>query len=93
MAVKLAFIGLIPDADPTKHRCVMETTKYHLFIVMVQNQEQAIEACKKLANEEGIDQITFCPGYTYEAVGEIAKTVGGNVAIAVARRDGPSERL
>ena len=93
MAVKLAFMGLVPDADPTKHRCVIETPKYHLFVVMVQNQEQAIEMCKTLANEEGIDQITLCPGYTYEDVGEIARVVGENIAIAVARRDGPSERI
>ena len=93
MAVKLAFIGLVPDADYEKHRCLIKTPQYHFSIVMVENQKRAIEVCKTLASEDGVDQITFCPGFTYVDVGEISKVIGDGVAIAVARRDGISERI
>jgi hypothetical protein len=93
MAVKLAFLGRVPGAEPTKHRCVIETPYYMLFAVMVKDQEQAIEACKTLVNEEGIDQITLCPAFTHRDVGEIAGVVGENIAVAVARRDGRSNEI
>ena len=92
MAVKLAFIGRVPDADPEKHRCVIETPVYQLYVVMVENQRQAIEVCETLASKEGVDQITLCPAFTHRDVGEIAEVVGKNVAVATARRDGPGDR-
>lgn len=93
MAVKLAFLGRVPDADPEKHRCVIETPAYQLYVVMVENQRQAIEVCKTLASKKGVDQITLCPAFTHRDVGEIADVVGENIAIAVARRDSPSNRI
>ncbi|MDH5783712.1 MAG: DUF6506 family protein, partial [Candidatus Bathyarchaeota archaeon] len=57
------------------------------------NQYQAVEACKKLVKEEGIHSILLCPGFTHRNVAEIAEAVGKNVAVAVARGDGPSNRV
>ena len=84
---------LLPDAEPVKHRCVIETSKYKLFAVVVKDQVQAVEECKKCVKEEGIHSVRLCPGFTHRNVAEIAKAVGGNVSVAVARGDGPSSRV
>ncbi|MCK4402309.1 MAG: hypothetical protein KAV98_00820 [Dehalococcoidia bacterium] len=93
MAFKAAFLAHAPDAEPERHRCVIETSKYKLFVVLVRNQEQAIEVCQKLVKEEGIHSIILCPGFTHRDVAGIAEAVGENVGVAVARGDGPSSRV
>lgn len=67
MAFKAAFLAHAPDAEPERHRCVIETSKYKLFVVLVRNQEQAIEVCQKLVKEEGVHSILLCPGFTHSA--------------------------
>ena len=93
MAFKALFLAHAPDAEPEKHRCVIETSKYKLFVVLVKDQYQAVEVCKKLVKEEGIHSILLCPGFTHRNVAEIAEAVGENVAVSVARGDGPSNRV
>ena len=94
MVFKVLFLAHAPDAEPEKHRSVIETPKhYKLFIVVVKNQKQAIEVCKKVVKEEGIQSILLCPGFTHRDVAEISEAVGENVGIFVARGDGPSNRI
>ena len=93
MAFKVAFLAHTPDAEPEKHRCMIETSKYKLFVVLVKEQEQAVEVCKKLVKEEDIHSILLCPGFTHRNVAEIAEAVGENVGVTIARGDGPSNRL
>jgi len=93
MAFKSAFIAHAPDADSKKHRCVIETSKYKLFVVVVQNQREAVQVCQNLVREEGIHSILLCPGFTHENVAEIAEAVGGNAGVFVARGDGPSSQI
>ncbi|GAI32479.1 unnamed protein product, partial [marine sediment metagenome] len=93
MAFKSLFLAHTPDAEPEKHRYVIETSKYKLFTVLVRDQNQAVEVCKNLVRGEGIHSIILCPGFTHRAIAEIAETVGENVAVAVARGDGPSSRV
>ena len=93
MAFNVAFLAHVPDAEAEKHRWLLETSKYKLFVVLVKDQDQAVEACKKLVKEEGIHSILLCPGFTHRDVAEIAEAVGGKVAVAVARGDGPSNMI
>jgi len=94
MVFKALFLSHAPDAEPDKHRCVIETPKYYkLFVVVVKDQEQAIEVCKKVVKEEGIHAILLCPGFTHRDVAEISEMVGENVGVFVARGDGPSNRI
>ena len=93
MAFRVAFLAHASDAEPEKHWCVIETFKYKLFVVVVKDQDQAVEMCKKLVEEEGIHSILLCPGFTHRDVAEIAEAAGENVAVAVARGDGPSNRV
>ena len=93
MAFKVAIVSHAPDADAEKHRCVIETGKYKLFVVIARDQDGAVEACKKLAKDEGIHSICLCPGFTHKDVAQIAAAVGENVGVTVARGDGPSNRI
>ncbi len=93
MAFKAVFLAHTPDAEPEKHRCVIETSKYKLFVVLVKDQDGAVEVCQKLVKDEGIHSILLCPGFTHRNVAQIAEAVGENVAVAVARGDGPSSRV
>jgi len=93
MAFKAVFLAHAPDAEPEKHRAVIETSKYKLFVVVVKDQGQAVKVCRKLVKEEGIHSILLCPGFAHRNVAEIVEAVGKNVAVAVARGDGPSSRV
>ncbi len=93
MAFNVVFLAHAPDAEPEKHRCMIETSKYKLFSVVVRDQVQAVEECKKLVKEEGIHSVLLYPGFTHRNVAEITEAVGGNVSVAVARGDGPSSRV
>jgi len=93
VAFKVAFLAHAPDADSEKHRCVIDTGKYRLFVVVVKSQKEAVEVCRKLVREEGIHSILLCPGFTHRDVAEIAEAVGKNVGVFVARGDGPSHRI
>ena len=83
MAFKVAFLAHAPDADSEKHRCVIDTGRYRLFVAVVKSQKEAVEVCRKLVREEGIHSILLCPGFTHKDVAEIAE----------ARGDGPSHRI
>ena len=80
-------------AEPDEHRCVVETTKYKLFVVLVKDQDQTVEVCKELVKEEGIPSILLCPGYTHRDIAKISEAVGTNVGVFVARGDGTSSRV
>lgn len=90
MAFKVVFLVHAPDAEPEKHKCVIETSTYKLFVVAVKSQDQAVEVCKKLAKEEGVQSILLCPRFTHTDVAEISEAIGENVGVFVARGDGPS---
>ncbi len=93
MSFKVLFLAHTPDAEPEKHRCVIETPKYKLFVILVRNQSQALKVCKKFAEEEGIHSILLCPGFTHKDIAEISEAVGENVGVSVARGDGSSNRI
>jgi hypothetical protein len=93
MAFKALFMAHVPDADPERDNCILETEKYKLYVRLVKGQNQALQVCRKLVKEEGIEAIMLCPGFTYKDIAEILEVVGPNVAITAARGDGPSNRI
>ena len=93
MAFNAALVAHAPDAEPEKHRCTIETSKYRLSVVVVRDQKQAVEACQRLVREDGVQSIMLCPGFTHGDVAEIAKAVGDGAGVFVARGDGPSARV
>lgn len=93
MNFKALFLAHTPDAESEKHRCVVETPKYKLFVVLVRNQSQALEVSKNFVKEEGIHSILLCPGFTNKDIAEISEIAGENVGVFVARGDGPSNKI
>jgi len=93
MAFKVLVISHVPDADPVKHRAVLETPKYKLYVNFVKNQAEALEVCKTLVKKEGIHSIILCPGFTHKDIAEISEAAGKDVGVSVARGDGPSNRI
>lgn len=92
MAFKVLSLAHAPDADKEKHRSAIDTGMYRLFTVVVRNQAEAVEVRREFVEGEDIDSILLCPGFGHGSVAEIAQAVGDNVAVSVARGDGPSSR-
>ncbi|MFO7741793.1 MAG: DUF6506 family protein [Anaerolineae bacterium] len=93
MSFNVLFMAHAPDADRDRHRSEIDTGKLRLVSVIVQNQEEALGVAKEVFREENIDSILLCPGFTHSAVAEIFDALDGQVAVAVARSDGPSSRI
>ena len=93
MAFKALFLAHAPDADKEKHRSAIAMGMYQLFTVVVRNRAEAIEVCRDFVEKKSIDAVLLCPGFTHSDVAEIVKAVGKNVAVSVARGDGPSGKI
>jgi hypothetical protein len=93
MSFNVLFVAHAPDADKNKHRSEIDTGKYRLFSVVVRDQAEAVEVATAFAEERDIDTILLCPGFTHADVAEIHRSLGGRVGVAVARGDGPSNRI
>jgi len=93
MTFNTLFLAHTPDADPEKHKCLIETSMYKFHAVLVKDQHQALEVSKKYVEEKDIHSILLCPGFTHKDIGELSQAVGPNVSICVARGDGPSGRV
>ncbi len=93
MAFRVLVLAHAPDADKQIHQSAIDTGMYQLYTVVVKNQEEAVEVSADFAESKQIDSILLCPGFKHSDVAEIAQRVGKNVAVAVARVDGPSSRV
>ncbi len=93
MAFKAVFLAHASDAEPERDRSLIETSVYKLFTVVVKNQAQAVEECKKLVKDEGIHSVLLCPGFSEKNVAEITEAVGENVGVAVARGNSPGRSV
>ncbi|MEM3357292.1 MAG: DUF6506 family protein [Candidatus Bathyarchaeia archaeon] len=90
---KTAYLAHVPDADPIKHRCVIETPLYELTSVLVKNDDEAVDVCKELALKKGVRAFVLCPGFTHKAVARILDALGDGVSVNVARGDAPSNNV
>jgi hypothetical protein len=93
MAFKAALIAHAPDADPEKHRTVIDTGKYKLYVTVVKDQAQALVEAKRLVADEGVSSILLCPGFTNTDIAALDVAVGEGCGISVARGDAPSNRI
>ena len=93
MPFKVVFLAHASDAEPERDRSLIETSTYKLFSVVVKDQAQAVQECKKLVKEEGIHSVLLCPGFSNKNVAEITEAVGEGVGVAVARGDSPGRRV
>ncbi len=93
MSFDVLFIAHAPDADKNKHRSEINTGKYRLLSVVVRDQAEAVEVAREYVENQPIDTILLCPGFTHANVAEINTALGGRIGVAVARGDGPSNKI
>lgn len=93
MTFNVLFMAHAPDADWQRHKSYIDTGSYHLYIVLVRDQAEALSAAKAWVAEHAIQSILLCPGFTHGDVAEIFQSLGGKVGVAVARGDGPSSQI
>jgi hypothetical protein len=93
MSFKALFIAHAPDADPEKHHSLIETGKYKLYTYIVKSQDEAIRVSRKLYEEDKIESVLLCPGFTHRDVAEIFEALDRKVAVCVSRGDGPSSMI
>lgn len=93
MTFKVLFMAHSPDADPNYHRSVIDTGKFKLWSVVVQDQSEALAVAKSMDAENQIDSILLCPGFTHRDVAEIFTAFDGKVGVSVARGDGLSNKI
>ena len=86
---------MAPDGDPKMHKASVKSPMLELTTVVFEmmNFDQAVNVCKDLVQNEEIQFLILCPGFTHEAVGMIANAVGEGVAVNVARGDIPSTTI
>ncbi len=93
MTFNVLFIAHAPDAEYKIHRSVIDTGRYKLYSIVVRTQEEAVQVSKDYLQNESIDAIILCPGFTHGDVAEIFEAVEGKASVNVARGDGPSSRI
>jgi hypothetical protein len=84
MSLKAAFIFIAPEADPKKHRAVVETPIVTLTVVGVPTYDAAVDAAKSLV-EEGNVALELCGGFGIEGTAAVKAAVKGGAAVGVVR--------
>ncbi len=84
--LKAAFIFIAPEADPSKHRAVVDTPVVQLIVVGVKSYDEACKVAKELINE-GVKAIELCGGFGHIGVAKIVEAVEGKAAVGVVRFD------
>lgn len=92
MVFKAGFVVMAPDGDPQRDRATIKTQKCKQILVVTKlfDFDLAARVCKDLVQNEGVQSLILCPGFTHEGVTTVAKAVGDGVPITVARGDVPS---
>jgi len=84
--LKAAFMFIAPEADPSKHRAVVDTPVVQLIVVGVKSYDEACKVAKELINE-GVKAIELCGGFGHIGVAKIVEAIEGKAAVGVVRFD------
>lgn len=84
MPLKAAFVFIAPDANPAKHRAVVETPVVSLTVVGVDSYQNAAKVSKQLV-DEGIVAIELCGGFGIEGTAAVKAAVKNRAEVGVVR--------
>lgn len=84
--LKAAFIFVAPEADPDKHRAIVDTPAVELVVVGVKNYDEACKVAKELV-ENGVKAIELCGGFGHLGVAKVAEAVADKAVVGVVRFD------
>ena len=84
---QLAFMYMVPDADPGEHRVTMTKSAFiDLIVVGVKDYQQATEVAQELCNQ-GVAAIELCAGFGHVGVAKVAQAVGDKATVGAVRFD------
>lgn len=83
---RMAFLVLVPDADPEKHRCTLETGLVEMIVQIVPTMDKAVEVARQMA-DQGVNPIELCGGFGNSMTGKIAEAVKGKAFVGAVRFD------
>jgi len=86
MTLKAAFLFIAPQADPVKHRAVVNTPMVELTTVGVKDYIEAKKVAVDLVRE-GIVAIELCGGFGINGAALVNQAVGDKAAVGVVRFD------
>jgi len=86
MTLKAAFIFVAPEANPEKHRSIIQTPAVELTTVGVKNYSDAVSEAKALV-DNGVVAIELCGGFGAEGTALVKKAVGSKAAVGAVRFD------
>jgi hypothetical protein len=85
--MQLAFMYMVPDADPTEHRITMDKSALvDLTVVGVKDYQQATQVAQELSNQ-GVTAIELCGAFGHGGVAKIAQAVGDKASVGAVRFD------
>ena len=84
---QLAFMYIVPDGDPAKHRATITNSAFFdLTVVGVKDYAQATEVAQKLV-AQGVSAIELCGGFGHGGVAKVAQAVGEKASVGAVRFD------
>jgi CRISPR/Cas system-associated endonuclease Cas3-HD len=86
MQLKVAFVVMLTESNPEKHRSIINTPVAELTTVCVKDIEEAVKISKELV-EKGINAIELCSAFGNNEVARISEVVGKNIIVGVVRFD------
>lgn len=92
MTFKLATIMLAPDSDPTRDRSTIKTSTLEAITVIApyMDLDVVVQVARDLVQNQGVQSLLLCPGFTHEAVWKVREAVGPEIPVNVGRGDVPS---
>ena len=85
--LKVAFMFVTPDSDPSKHRTTVSTPEVlDLIVVGVKDYQQAATVAKDLV-DQGVKAIELCGGFGNIGVAKVAQAVGDKAVVGAVRFD------
>jgi hypothetical protein len=85
---QLAFMYIMPDADPGEHRATITKSAFvDLTVVGVSSYEQGTQVARELVSQ-GVTTIELCGGFGHNGAARIAQAAGDTALVGVVRFDG-----
>ena len=75
MAMKVAFMAIVPGSDAEQHRSVLTTDFVELITLLVPDRDTAVAKAKQLV-DEGCAAIELCGGFGHLGTAKIVEAVG-----------------
>ena len=81
--LKGAYIFVMPDADPSKHRARVVTQSLDMSVIGVKDFAQAADIARSLV-EDGIKFIDLCSGFGLAGASTVINAFGDKIPISAA---------